>query len=104
MDALALKNVEKVNIPRCYFVNGNSLNSKVQLHLFMDASENTYAVVAYFLIESPGGIEISFVSSKTKVAPLRPVSIPRMGLLAAILGSRLSKNIVNSHDIRIDSA
>ena len=56
MDALALKNVEKVNIPRCYFVSGNSLNSKVQLYLFMDASENAYAADAYFRIESPGGI------------------------------------------------
>ena len=87
-----MKNVVKVN-KQSYFVNDNSLNSKIKLHLFMDARVNAHA----------GGLEISFVSSKMKVAALRPISIRRMELLAAIFGSRLAKNIMNSRDIRIDS-
>ena len=38
----ALKNVQEVNMPRYYFINGNSLNSKFQLLLFVDASECSY--------------------------------------------------------------
>ena len=98
-----LKNVENLNVPRCYFQRGTSKDSKIQLHVFVDASENAYAAVAYFRIQSQNGIETALVAAKTKVAPLRPISIPRLELLAAVLGSRLAVTIKNSHDFEIEA-
>lgn len=98
-----LNNVENVKVPRCYFKMGCSQKSIVQLHILVDASENAYAAVAYFRIQTHDKIETSLVASKTKVAPLRPVSIPRMELLAAVLGARLAATISNGHDLRIES-
>ena len=53
------------------------------LHVFVDASQDA------------GGKEIimSFVASKTKVAPLQLLSIPRLELMSAVLGKRLALSI-----------
>ncbi|XP_055605031.1 uncharacterized protein LOC129753258 [Uranotaenia lowii] len=82
-----LKQVETVSVPRCYrrFTSANH-STKVQLHVFVDASENGYAAVAYFRFEESNQIECAFITSKTRVAPLRYVSIPRLELQAAVIG------------------
>ena len=67
-----------IEIPR-YFGN------PTKLHIFVDASEAAYAAVAYAISERGS----CFLLSKTKVKPLRVVTLPRMELLGALLGSRL---------------
>ncbi|XP_070067166.1 uncharacterized protein [Drosophila virilis] len=44
---------------------------------------------------------MKWVASKTRVAPLKPVSIPRMELMAAVLGLRLAKCIQKEMSVRI---
>ena len=67
-----------IEIPR-YFGN------PTKLHIFVDASEAAYAAVAYAISERGS----CFLLSKTKVKPLKVVTLPRMELLGALLGSRL---------------
>ena len=55
------------------------------LHIFVDASESAYAAVAYAISERGS----CFLMSKTRVKPIKVVSLPRMELLGAVLGSRL---------------
>ena len=55
------------------------------LHIFVDASESAYAAVAY-VISGKGSF---FLLSKTRVKPVKVVTLPRMELLGAVLGSRL---------------
>ncbi|XP_068158167.1 uncharacterized protein [Drosophila tropicalis] len=65
---------------------------RVQLHTFVDASINAYAALVYLRAEVDGIVHCSLVASKTRVVPLKPVSI-RMELMAAVLGLRLTKFI-----------
>ena len=40
-----------------------------------------------------GKVSLSFVTSKTKVAPLQTLSIPHLELMAAVLGKKLALSI-----------
>ncbi|XP_036346374.1 uncharacterized protein LOC118755652 [Rhagoletis pomonella] len=91
----------EVKIPRCYFGSFKNDDCKVELHVFVEASESASAAVAYFSILNDLGIQVALVSSKTKVAPLRAISIPRMELTAAVPGLRLVNAIVKGHDFAI---
>ncbi|XP_055623744.1 uncharacterized protein LOC129767148 [Toxorhynchites rutilus septentrionalis] len=97
-----LRNMTGLRIPRCYFpgYDPESFDS-LELHVFVDASAQAYAAVAYFRISDRRQIRVALVASKTKVAPLRGVSIPRLELMAALLGARLRKTIEENHSIKV---
>ncbi|XP_065084677.1 uncharacterized protein LOC135706922 [Ochlerotatus camptorhynchus] len=98
----ALPNVQQVSVPRCYRnVTTAEPTNTVELHIFCDASENGMAAVAYFRFEEEGNMECALVGSKTKVAPLKFLSIPRLELQAAVIGARLAECITNSHRMKI---
>lgn len=72
---------------------------EIQLHTFVDA----FGAVSYFRFEDEdGNLEVSFAGAKTKVAPQKLLSIPRLELQAAVLGSRLAKTIEREHSLKID--
>ncbi|XP_062712316.1 uncharacterized protein LOC115269769 [Aedes albopictus] len=98
-----LRHVSTIQIPRCYFMNATAQYYKeVQLHIFVDASEGAYAAVAYFrIIDLNGAPRCALVAAKTKVAPLKPLSIPRLELQAAVLGTRLLHFVLEAHTITV---
>ena len=66
-------------VPRFYFRYFNS-KTVFDLHAFSDASKRAYATVIY-LSNGKSSILVLF---KTKVAPIQPVSIPRLKLLLSL--------------------
>lgn len=95
----ALKSLSNLQIPRCY---GNNKIINRQLHVFVDSSEAMYGAAIYMRSESIDRVELSLISSKSRVAPLKPQSIPRLELLAAVLGVRLMNNVLQGHDVTLD--
>ncbi|XP_062538815.1 uncharacterized protein LOC134207114 [Armigeres subalbatus] len=97
-----LQQLNQVEIPRCYFPGYSSEGYRTaELHIFVDASEEAFAAVAYFRIVEGTRVRCSLVSAKTKVAPLKLLSIPRLELSAAVLGARLSKSVIENHTLPI---
>lgn len=61
-----------------------------QLHHFCDASENGYGTVTYLVLKNKNlKLYCAFVMGKSRVAPLKSVTIPRMELIAATMASRM---------------
>ncbi|XP_058835287.1 uncharacterized protein LOC131692322 [Topomyia yanbarensis] len=95
--------LDRVKIPRCYFPNYDQHSyQSLQLHVFVDASELAYCCVAYFrIVDGDGTARCSLVASKAKVTPLRPQTIPKNELNAAVMGVRLMKTISDAHNLPI---
>ena len=66
-----------------------------ELHVFGDASICAYGACTCMLWPTPKGPCVRLVGSKSRVAPLRQVTIPRLELMAALLASRLARTIYN---------
>lgn len=82
-----LPKLERLYIPRCYRQCSILKVNALQLHIFVDAGRDGYTAVGYFRYEQDEVIEVSLVGAKTRVTPLEYVSIPRLELQAAHLGS-----------------
>ena len=58
----------------------------MQLHVFSNASEQSHAGVVYLrMVNSTGGTHTSLVMSKTKVAPIKHLTIPCLEVCGAHL-------------------
>ena len=85
-----------ISIPRCYF-HPTQLPLTVQLHGFSDASQNAYGAVVFLRTTyQDGSVIVSQVASKSKVAPMKKQSIPRLELLGATILARLVHTINNA--------
>ncbi|XP_062700012.1 uncharacterized protein LOC115258713 [Aedes albopictus] len=94
--------VAKVQIPRCYRT-ATSIGSStdVHLHIFVDASEKGFAAVVYLRFQEEQTIETALVGSKTRVAPIKFLSIPRSELQACVIGVRFANSIIKSLSINV---
>ena len=75
----------KKHIPRCYYPKNVEV-ANIELHGFSDASEDTYAAAVYIRVQDKSGtVHTSLVIAKTKVAPIKRLTIPRLELCGAKL-------------------
>lgn len=70
-------------------------NDEIELHAFSDSSEKGYAAAIYLRTKSSTGVVCHLVTAKSKVAPLKRVTIPRLELCGALLAAKLLKSVVD---------
>lgn len=85
-----LQRIDNLSIPRSY-AKSISISEVIELHIFCDSSKKAFASVAYLRSISQNNIEICLVLAKARVAPTKTISIPRLELQAAVMGSRMGK-------------
>lgn len=67
---------------------------------FADASERAYGSVIYLQVNSHSNLTVRLVCSKSKVAPLKTISIARLELCATVLLSKLMRKVLDNFESR----
>ncbi|XP_054279009.1 uncharacterized protein LOC128997397 [Macrosteles quadrilineatus] len=93
--AKQLEIFSNLKIPR-YFGNEIEGNISWTVHCFCDASQDAYAATVFLRGESNGLVTVQLVQAKSRVAPVKKMTIPRLELLAATIGARLTDNVLKS--------
>ena len=99
-----LERCEPILIPRhCIGIDSSSVKS-YSLQGFCDASQRAYAAVVYLQVETEVAVHTHLLCSKTRIAPIKEVTIPRLELLSALLLARLMSTTRNAlePDIQIN--
>ena len=87
-----MKELDSVSFERCLTV-ANAVEPPI-LCVFADASQEAFGACAYVRQKKDGDTRaVKFVAAKSRVAPLKQLTIPRLELQAAVLASRLAKSI-----------
>ena len=86
---------DKDEIPEILFIK--SVNNEVtaddnptsSLHIFVDASTKSYGATAYICKDNHS----TLVMAKNRVAPVKQLTLPKLELMAAVIGARLSQHL-----------
>lgn len=98
-----LLELNKLSIPRCYVSVSWNNKQKIEFHCFCDSSTLAYGAVIYLkVLELDNSVSVSLVLSKARVCPLRPVTLPRLELLGAVVGSKLLRSVMGSMNVPED--
>ena len=100
---MELMKLQSIKIPRCYKPSHFGQVIRAELHHFSDASVQGYGQCSYLRLEDEAhNVHCAFVMVKSRVAPLKPVTIPRLELTAAVCSVRISQQIHRELEYRID--
>lgn len=95
-----LYDITRIRIPRWL---GTYQGAEIQLHGFSDASKDAYGCCIYArTLYTNGQIKVRLIQCKTKVAPIKTLSIPRLELSGAYLLAKLFKVILRTINIPIE--
>ncbi|XP_028404090.1 uncharacterized protein LOC114526763 [Dendronephthya gigantea] len=70
--------------------------AKHWLHGFGDASKRAYCAIVYLVTIESGKAYVKLIASKTRVAPLKELTIPRLELMAARILAQLMHAVKNT--------
>ena len=69
-------------------------NFSTELHLFADASEVAYGAACYIKFRYVNGtVKITFLLGKSRLAPIKLVTIPRLEICAAVFAAKMYDSI-----------
>ncbi|XP_070527747.1 uncharacterized protein [Cardiocondyla obscurior] len=93
-----LQRLRDLKIPRWTGYGGER---ETQIHGFCDASERAYGACVYIrTATSEGQYRVALLTSKSRVAPIKAVSLPRLELSAAVLLTQLIEKVRSSIEMQ----
>ena len=87
-----LTHLSEIQIPRSFYPRDFQPLTAIELHHFSDASEIGYGQCSYLrVLDNRDHVHCSLVMSKSRVAPLKTVTVPRLELQGAALSVKIAK-------------
>ncbi|XP_063435728.1 uncharacterized protein LOC134716648 [Mytilus trossulus] len=72
-----------------------STDEPKQLHVFVDASQKAYGSAVYIT----NGQQSTLVFAKSRVAPIKTLTLPQLELMAAVIGARIATHVKSALSI-----
>ncbi|XP_033643441.1 uncharacterized protein LOC117303376 [Asterias rubens] len=98
-----MKELNEISFERC-LTPSNAVGVPL-LCIFCDASEEAFGACAYIRWQiNDGTYDVRFIAAKSRVAPLKRLTIPRLELQAAVMGTRLYQAIMEELRLPVEEA
>ena len=94
-----MKELDGIGFKRCLVPS--EADALTSLRDFADASQEAFGACAY--IRQKTKDKVTVVAAKSRVTPLKQLTIPRLELQAAVLASRLAKSMLDENRIQFES-
>ena len=98
----SLVDLANLSVPRAYSSSSLQECSRLEVHVFCDASETAISAVAYLKAIYSDRSDVGFLIGKSKLAPTHGHTMPRLELCAAVLGSEIATIVMDNLDAKID--
>ncbi|KAJ8959564.1 hypothetical protein NQ317_009215 [Molorchus minor] len=83
-----ISSLATLSIPRCMF--SNIMIEKIEIHGFSDASFSSYGACLYIrVLYENHSVSCNLFCAKSRIAPIKTISLPRLELCGAVLLARL---------------
>ncbi|KAL0881752.1 hypothetical protein ABMA27_001541 [Loxostege sticticalis] len=96
----SLNHIKIIKIPRYVLCD---LPFLIELHIFSDASMQAYSACVYLKSVSNKQVSVHLIAAKSRVSPIKPMTMPRLELCGALLATRLTDKVKSSFRLKIDS-
>ncbi|XP_052405908.1 uncharacterized protein LOC127951863 [Carassius gibelio] len=96
--------LSSISLPRPYTpTHAQQEITSRQIHVFSDASEKAYGSVSYMRTEdTQGRVYLAFIAARSRVAPRKQHSVPRLELCGALTAAQLAKTIERELTVKLD--
>ncbi|KAI4883907.1 hypothetical protein NFI96_004101 [Prochilodus magdalenae] len=100
----SLQHLQDLQISRCYSIFSPTSAKSAELIVFADASVKAISAVVYLKVTNHDDqSSVGFVFGKSKLAPVRETTIPRLELCAAVLAVDITEFVLSELHLKIDS-
>lgn len=83
-----LEKLSKYPINRCVGITTNERDVVYRLMCFCDASSTAYSAATYLHQEQENQFKVNLMFAKSRLAPIKGMTIPRLELMAVVIGVR----------------
>ena len=91
-----LKKAREIVFSRCFYQSVDEDVLQCWIHGFGDASKNAYCAMVYLVYCQTSGTYSSLIAAKTRVAPVKRLTIPQLELMSPRILATLSTTVKNA--------
>lgn len=98
---LDLFKIKRISVSRCIYDSPKQEVLECCLHGFGDASNRAYCAVVYFVYRTRDGMHARLLASRSRVAPLKALTIPRLELMSARILAQLMSTVKKALEAQV---